>query len=323
MNTIRPAVDGSRPSPTGTANPAAVQGKGLFAQLMDRQQGFLFVSPALILFSVFVLYAAFYIFYASFYQWDGINEGVFVAVDNYIRMFTSDHAFALSMRNSLYWAFLTIFPQMLLGFVIAVVLTSGVPGQTFFRAVFYVPAIISPVVVGIVWQRIYNPFGGLLSDIGIETGASFLMTPFLADTKIAIFAVIVVNVWQWTGFSMLLYLAGLQEIPKEVIESARVEGANTWQLIVRIIWPMLKHIHLTLILLGIIGTLQTFPLIYMLTGGGPNHATEMLPNYIFQQAFRLQSMGYASALSVVLLVLALALSLFQVRVLGARFALAK
>jgi raffinose/stachyose/melibiose transport system permease protein len=292
-------------------------------QAWEEQQGLLYVLPALAFFLVFVLYPAFYIFYASVYRWDGVNEGIFVQFDNYARMFTSDEAFWLAMRNALYWAFLTIFPQMLLGFLIAFILTSGIPFQNLFRAIFYVPAIVSPVVIGIVWQRIYNPFGGLLSDVGVATGLDFLMTPFLADTGIAIFAVIAVNVWQWTGFSMLLYIAGLQEIPDEILESAKVEGASTWQTMRHIIWPMLKHVHLTLILLGVIGTLQTFPLVYIMTGGGPNHATEMLPNYIFLQAFRLQSMGYASALSAVLLLLALGLSLFQVRVLGAKFSIAR
>ena len=120
---------------------------------------------------------------------------------------------------------------------------------------------------------------------------------------------------------MVLYLAGLQGVPSEIIEAAQLEGAHRWQIAGKIVWPMLRHVHLTLILLGVIGTLQTFPLIYTLTHGGPNHATEMLPNYIFQEAFRLQSMGYASALSVVLLVLCLGLSVVQVKFLGARFAL--
>ena len=210
---------------------------------------------------------------------------------------------------------------MFLGFILAYLLNSRIPGGTLFRAIFYVPAIVSPVVIGTVWQRIYNPFGGFLSDLGFAVGWRFLQQPFLTDFHTAIFAVIVVNVWQWTGFSMVLYLAGLQGVPSEIIEAAQLEGARRWQIAGKIVWPMLRHVHLTLILLGVIGTLQTFPLIYTLTHGGPNHATEMLPNYIFQEAFRLQSMGYASALSVVLLVLCLGLSVVQVKFLGARFAL--
>jgi multiple sugar transport system permease protein/raffinose/stachyose/melibiose transport system permease protein len=287
----------------------------------SERQGLLFIAPAVLMFAVFVLYSALYTVYASFFQWDGINDKVFIDIQNYVRMFTTDQAFYLSLRNSFYWAIFTIFPQMFLGFVLAYILNSRIAAGTLFRAIFYIPAIVSPVVVGTVWQRIYNPFGGFLSDLGFTIGWRFLQQPFLTDFHSAIFAVIVVNVWQWTGFSMVLYLAGLQSIPREVVEAAQLEGARRWQIARKIVWPMLRHVHLTLILLGVIGTLQTFPLIYTLTHGGPNHATEMLPNYIFQQAFHLQSMGYASALSVVLLVLCLGLSFIQVKFLGARFAL--
>ena len=286
--------------------------------LIDNQ-GLFFMAPAMILFVVFVLYPIFYIFGASLYDWDGINDGAYVGLQNYVEMFTDDRSFALAIRNSVYWTFLTIFPQMFLGFILASILTSGIPFQNVFRIIFFMPAIISPVVLGIIWQRIYAPYGGLLADLGRAIGVPFLIQPFIADPKIAIFSTIFVNVWQWTGFSMLMYVAGLQGLPEEVLSAAEVDGANIRQRIQFVIWPMLRHVHLTLILLGVIGTLQTFALVFMLTNGGPNHATEMLPTYIFQKAFTLQSMGYASAVAVVLLVIALSASIFQVRVLGSRF----
>lgn len=282
-------------------------------------QGLLFMMPALILFVVFVLYPIFYIFAASLYDWDGINQAVYVGVQNYLEMLTDDRAFSVAIRNSVYWTFLTIFPQMILGFILASILTSGIPFQNAFRVIFFMPAIISPVVLGIIWQRIYAPFGGLLADLAWETGARFLMQPYLSDPKIAIFSTIAVNVWQWTGFSMLMYVAGLNGLPGEVLSAAEVDGAGGLQRTRYIVLPMLRHVHQTLILLGVIGTLQTFALVYMLTKGGPNHATEMLPTYIFQKAFTLQSMGYASAVAVALLVIALSASIFQVRVLGSRF----
>ena len=133
--------------------------------LIDNQ-GLFFMAPAMILFVVFVLYPIFYIFNASMYDWDGINEAVYIGVQNYIEMFTDDRTFALSIRNSIYWTFLTIFPQMFLGFILAYILTSGIPLQNVFRIIFFMPAIISPVVLGIIWQRIYAPFGGLLADLG-------------------------------------------------------------------------------------------------------------------------------------------------------------
>ena len=288
---------------------------------LQDNQGLFFMAPAMLLFAVFVLYPIFYIIGASLYEWDGINEALYVGLGNYLELFTDDRAFGLAMRNSFLWTFLTIFPQMFLGFLLAYILTSGIPFQNGFRIIFFTPAIISPVVLGIVWQRIYNPFGGLLADIGLEIGASFLRQPYLADPKIAIYSTIAVNVWQWTGFSMLMYVAGLQGLSQEVLSAAEVDGASPLQQIRFVIWPMLRHVHLTLILLGVIGTLQTFALVFMLTKGGPNHATEMLPTYIFQQAFTLQSMGYASAVAVVLLVTALSASIFQVSVLGSRFTL--
>ena len=282
-------------------------------------QGYAFLLPALALFAVFVCYPAFYIFYAGLFEWDGINEGTFIGLGNFHQIFTEDTPFWISMRNALYWAPLTIAIQMVLGFLVAFLLEIRTRLVPLFRALFYLPAIVSPVVIGIVWQRIYNPFGGLLSDVGLATGLRFLAFPFLANTDTAIFAVIVVNIWQWMGFSMLMYIAGMKGISKEVLEAARLDGISTRQTAVHVVWPMLRHVHLTLILLGVIGTLQTFPLIYIMTKGGPNHATEMLPNYIFQQGFILQNMGYASALSVVLLILSLGLSIFQVKALGARF----
>src|SRR5690348_7472043 len=118
---------------------------------------------------------------------------------------------------------------------------------------------------------------------------------------------------------MLLYLAGLQGLPGEVLEAAQVDGATPFQRIRQVVWPMLRPVHLTLILLGMIGALQTFALVFILTKGGPNNATQTLPTYIFQQAFTLQSLGYGSAISVVLLVIALGSSLLQMRFLGSRF----
>jgi multiple sugar transport system permease protein/raffinose/stachyose/melibiose transport system permease protein len=214
---------------------------------------------------------------------------------------------------------LTIFPQMFIGFALAVLLNGPIVGRTIYRAIFYLPAIISPIVVGIVWQRIYNPFGGLLSDVARLAALPWLAQPYLADPTVATYATIAVNVWQWTGFSMLLYLAGLQGLPGEVLEAATIDGATSWQRLRQVVWPMLRPVHLTLILLGIIGALQTFALVFILTKGGPNNASQTMPTYIFQQAFQLSSMGYGAAISVVLLLVALVASLGQMRFLGSRF----
>lgn len=283
------------------------------------REGYLFVLPALLLFAVFVLYPVGYIVRASLLDWNGLAAPRFVGLGNYATLLGDDPVFRKTLRNAVLWIFLTIFPQMFIGFGLALLLNGPILGRNVYRAIFYLPAIISPIVIGIVWQRIYDPFGGLLADLARRTGQHWLSQPFLADPKLATYACIAVNVWQWSGFSMLLYLAGLQGLPGEVLEAAQVDGASPWQRVRQVVWPMLRPVHLTLVLLGLIGALQTFALVFVLTKGGPNNASQTMPTYIFQQAFTLQSLGYGSAVSVVLLVVGLAASLFQMRVLGSRF----
>lgn len=287
-------------------------------KIKDNTTGLLFLLPALALFAVFVVYPIVYNVQASTLVWDGVNEGVFVGFDNYIKLF-QDPTFLITLRNSAYWIPLTIIPQALIGFLLALALNRGIFASTAYRALFFIPAILSPVVVGIVWQRIMDPFNGVFTAVGKSTGMTWLGGNWLANPDTAIFAVILVNVWMWTGFSMLFYLAGLQLVDTSVLEAAKIDGAGGVQTIVRIIFPLLKSTHLSLLLLGVIGSLKTFELVYVLTQGGPAHASEMLPTYAFQQAFQLQSVGYASTISVVLIVIAVASSLSLVRVFGAGF----
>jgi raffinose/stachyose/melibiose transport system permease protein len=278
----------------------------------------LFLLPTVALFAIFVIYPIIYNFQASTLDWNGVTPGISVGLANYAGL-VSDPIFLITLKNSALWIPLTIIPQALIGFGLALLLNGGVRGRTAYRAIFFVPAILSPVVVGIVWQRILDPFNGVAAEIGRATGLKFLGGNYLSNPDTAIFAVMLVNIWMWTGFSMLFYLAGLQLIDHNVLEAAKIDGAGSWQTTSRIIFPLLKSTTLSLLLLGIIGSLKTFELIYVLTQGGPNHASEMLPTYAFQQAFQLQSVGYASTISVVLLVIAVVSSLSMVRVFGAGF----
>lgn len=284
----------------------------------ERLTGLAFLAPTLVLFLAFVVYPIVYNLQASTLDWDGINAGTFVGLENYIQLF-QDPTFLITVRNSVFWIVLTIIPQTGIGFLLAVALNQHLRGSTIYRALFFIPAILSPVVVGIVWQSILDPFSGVLAQFGRSTGLTFLSGDYLTNPDTAIFTVILVNVWMWTGFSMLFYLAGLQLIDPSLTEAARVDGANGLQTMVKITFPLLKNTTLSLVLLGVIGSLKTFELVYVLTQGGPNHASEMLPTFAFQEAFQLQSVGYASAISVVLLVIAVASSLSMVRVFGAGF----
>lgn len=288
------------------------------AKLSGRTTGLLFLLPAIALFAVFVIYPIVYNIQASTLDWDGVNAGKYVGLGNFLQLF-QDPIFFITIKNSGLWILLTIIPQAVFGLCLALMLNRGIFGSTVYRAIFFIPAILSPVVVGIVWARILDPSTGLLADIAQATGLDFLSNDFLSDPHSAIFAVIAVNVWMWTGFSMLFYLSGLQLIDSSVLEAAKIDGASGFQTTLRITIPLLKSTHLSLLLLGIIGSLKTFELVYVLTQGGPNHASEMLPTYAFEQAFQQQSVGYASTISVVLLVIAVVSSLSMVRVFGSGF----
>ncbi|WP_214106036.1 carbohydrate ABC transporter permease [Acrocarpospora catenulata] len=284
----------------------------------ERLAGTMFLLPAFLLFVLFVVYPIVYNVQASTLDWDGVNQGVFTGLGNYARLF-DDPIFITTLKNSGWWILLTIIPQALIGFFLALLLNEKIRGRAIYRAIFFVPAVLSPVVVGIVWQRMLDPFNGVFVKVGQATGLDFLARGYLADPETAIFAAIVVNVWMWTGFSMLFYLAGLQLIDSSVLAAAKIDGASTWRTVRSIIWPMLRPTHLSLLLLGVIGSLKTFELVYVLTEGGPNHASEMLPTYTFKQAFQLQSVGYASTISVVLLLIAVVSSLSMVRAFGSGF----
>lgn len=286
--------------------------------LRERLISLSFLIPALLLFAIFVVYPIVYNVQASTLKWDGVNPGTFIGLDNY-RELIDDPVFHRSLINSALWIPLTIVPQGVMGFLLAVALNQKLRGSTIYRALFFIPAILSPVVVGIVWQRIMDPFNGVLTQVGQASGMEFLTNDYLSDPATAIFAVIFVNVWMWTGFSMLFYLAGLQLIDPSVLEAARIDGASGLQTLLRITFPLLKSTTLSLVLLGVIGSLKTFELVYVMTEGGPNHASEMLPTFAFQEAFKLQNVGYASAISMVLLVIAVVSSLSMVRVFGAGF----
>ena len=163
----------------------------------------------------------------------------------------------------------------------------------------------------------YAPYYGIIQQYAKVVGIQLTTSP-LGDPNLVIYALIVVNIWQWTGFSMIMYVAGLSNIPSELWDAARIDGAHGWQLATRIIVPLLSPVTRSLLLLGVIGTLQTFPIVHLMTDGGPDHASEIFGTYIFKQGFVIGDMGYASALSTLVLIIALVLSVIQILAFGAR-----
>ena len=278
--------------------------------------GYLFILPSVLFFLFYILYPIGFVGWSSLFSLSTLKNMTFVGMENYIRIF-QDKVFLTTMRNSLFWIITTVPIQAGVGFFLAYIIEEQLQkGKGIFRTVFFLPVVTSVVVVAIVWGKMLQPYQGIithyLSALGIGGQVNILGMP-----NTAIFGCIIANIWEWTGWSMIMYVAGMSQIPEDMKEAAKIDGATRWKEILYIYIPSLASTHKSLLMLGIIGSLQTFGLIYTMTGGGPNHASEMPGTYIFQSGFTNQQMGYASALSVVILLFALVLTVFQVKGLGA------
>jgi ABC-type sugar transport system permease subunit len=276
---------------------------------------YLYLVPAVGFFAVFVAWPIISVVQASLTIHD---QGGGVGFLANFRTVLNDPVFWTATRNMAYWAVITVTVQMVVGFTLAYLIeTYAQRSKAILRTAFLVPLVTSASVIAIVWSQIYSPdYGPLqhaLSKIGVNLDISLLGSPHTA-----IFAIIAINVWEFTGFSMLMYIVGLNRIPSELTEAARVDGATGFRLTRSVLVPLLAPITKSLVMLGIIGALQTFPLVYLTTSGGPNHASEIYGTQIFRTGFLLNQNGYASALAVLTLVIALLATTVQVGVFGTR-----
>lgn len=281
-----------------------------------RKSHYLYLIPAVVFFGLFIAYPIVSVVQASLVVHDqGVKSTSLFA--NFATVLT-DPVFWKASLNMLYWAILTVAVQMVIGGGLAYLIENHARrSRAILRTLFLIPLVTSSSVVAIIWVQIYSPNVGLLSGFLAKFGITLTNSP-IGNPTTAIFAIIVINIWQFTGFSMLMYTVGLHRIPDEVTEAAHVDGATGFRLVTRVIIPLLTPVTKTLLMLGIIGTLQTFPLVYLTTTGGPDHASEIYGTQIFRTGFLESQLGYASALSVITMLIALVITLFQIRVLGAR-----
>ena len=234
-------------------------------------------------------------------------------LDNYTRAF-SDPVFWLSLRNNLIIVFGSIATQIGIGTILAAILDRGIRrGSTFFRTVIFAPMVVSSVAVGLIWLMIFDPNIGPLNKLIKSIGLTPPMLGWLGDPDLAIWMFLVVAAWQYTGFMMVLVLAGLQGVPQEIYQAAALDGARGIRAFWYITLPSIRNILIVAVLITSIGAFKVFDLIYVTTRGGPAHATEVLGTYIYLQAFNIGNMGYADAIAVFLLVIAVILGWLQLR----------
>lgn len=285
---------------------------------MNRQKkesltGYLFIAPVIILFAVFIVYPIIYNIVISFYDWNGIDlTKTFCGFDNYIRLF-HDSIMLKAIKNFVLIAVFTTLIQAFLGIIFASFFIRKIPLSKFYRIIFYLPVIATPTIVGDLFSKIFETNRGYLNVFLRAIHMDFLCRQWLASSKTALFCIIFVNIWQWTGYSMLMYYSNMLTIPQDLYESAEIDGASTFQRYFYITLPMLRRTHYTLIILGILGALKCFDLPYVLTRGGPSHATETFSTYLNTQSFSLFRQGMSSAIAVVMLILALGITFVQLQ----------
>jgi raffinose/stachyose/melibiose transport system permease protein len=273
----------------------------------------LFLLPALILFLLFVVYPIFRSLYFSMYDWNGLGPAVdFVGLQNF-KDILADKVFTKALWNVLLIVIFSLGAQLPLALALAVLVGRNLPGRALFRAIFFMPYVLSEVNVAIMWMLLYNtdPDRGLLNAIIVGFGGDAVA--WLGNPSIVLVAVFIALTWKYFGFHMLLYLAGLQNIPTELEEAARIDGANSFQNFTYITLPLLGGTIKTSVYMSVLGSVQQFILVWIMTKGGPINASETLATYMYRFGFVRFELGYGSAVAIYMFTICLIFSLVYQR----------
>lgn len=267
-----------------------------------------FLAPTVLLLAVFVAWPILESTRLSFTQWTGLGKSqTYVGWSNWLRLM-QDIMFWKALGNNLILAGLSIAIQLPIALALAVLLDKGGQRMRWFKLAYFLPLLISSVAVGFLFKYIYDPNFGLLNAILNGIGLGSLAKSWLGDPSVALYAVLAVICWQFIPFYMLIFLAALTAIPSELHDAAVIDGANENQFFWRIVLPMLQGTIRTAAVLSLIGSLRYFDLIYVLTGGGPSGATELMATYMYKQAFASFNFGYGSTVAVALILVVLLIS---------------
>jgi raffinose/stachyose/melibiose transport system permease protein len=280
----------------------------------QRRNAYLMLLPAVVCFVVFIAYPLLNTVRWSFFDASLTNPvRRFVGVGNYLELFR-DPVFWISLRNNIIILVGSVIFQVGTGLLLAAVFDRSVRrGSTFFRTLIFTPVVMSSVAVGLVWQMLLNPQLGVINPLLKSVGIPPPSLGWLGDPTLAIYGVLLVACWQYTGYMMVLLLAGIQSVPGELYEAAILDGASERQSFWYITLPGIRNVLVTATLITMIGAFKVFDLVYILTGGGPANASQVLGTYLYNQAFTQARMGYACAIAVVLLLFAMSLSVIQLR----------
>lgn len=297
-------------SETVRSNPIASRWRETLRQMRKNWTAYLFIAPGLIHFAIFTVFAVGFAFYISFHEWNIIQpDKPYVGLENYVKLF-HDPRFLRAVKNTL--TFMIGVPLNLLsGLFVALLLNTKVRGQAIYRTLFYIPVVTPLVVSSIIWKWVYQGDYGLLNYYLLKLGLISHKIVWLADPDLALPALIIMGIWGGTGGTMVIYLAGLQSIPEEMYDAAKVDGASGLQRLLYITIPLLRPTTFFLFITSVIGTFQIFTEVYIMTNGGPLNRTTTIGYYLYTNAFRELEMGYATAMAFVLFAMIFVFTVIQ------------
>jgi multiple sugar transport system permease protein len=299
---------------TGVKAPQAPRGlRHNLRQARREYSAYLMLAPGMILFSVFTVFALLFALYLTFHEWNIISvEKPYVGLQNY-KDALEDERFRRSIINTVYFTGASVPLGMIIGLAIALLLNQPLRGRGILRTMYFLPVVTPFVVVAIIWKWLFNGDYGLFNYYLLKTHLIHEPLLWLADKNLAMPSVVLMTVWTSIGFSMVVYLAGLQAIPEELYEAAEVDGAGAWARLRHITLPMLTPTTFFLAVIGIIGSFQVFTQIFIMTSGGPVDRTTTMVYYVYEAAFKFFEMGYASTLAFILFLMLLVFTALQLR----------
>ncbi|MFC9778174.1 carbohydrate ABC transporter permease [Paenibacillus chitinolyticus] len=262
--------------------------------------------PALLIYSVFVIIPIFWSAYYGFFDWKGIGEAKFNGFDNYVEAL-KDPIFWLALKNNLIVVAASVFGQVPIALVLALVLRKSNFFQRFIRSAVFMPMVLSSVVVGIIWSYIYHPQIGILNFLLDAVGLESWKKAWLSDKSVSMLALTVPIIWNYIGPYLIMFIAALQNIPSDIDDAAMIDGATGSRKLFSVTLPMIWDTVKVTIVLCISGSLKAFDLIYVMTGGGPAHSTELLASYMYNNTFSVYRFGYGSAISTLIIIISLVL----------------
>jgi multiple sugar transport system permease protein len=282
-------------------------------KIYDNIAGYAFIAPALIGFLSFTLFPVIAAFFIGFLDWDILTPPKWVGFDNYITLF-KDEVFLISLKNTVMWVIYYVPASIAVSLALALAMNMPLRGISAFRTIFYIPVISPLLAVALLFVWLYNPDFGLINFMLSLAGIEPIM--WLTSETLALPSIAIMAVWKNAGWNMLIFLAALQGIPKHLYEAADLDGATKWQKFWSVTFPLLTPATFFIVIMSFIGAFQVFGEIYVMTNGGPGYSTHTLAYYLWANAFKFNKMGYAGAISMIMFLLILLVTLVQNRFFG-------